>query len=277
MTLQVLDRSTLELAQPLGEAWGYNQAEFARLVDWTEGCGRLVVEDGQAVGMALGFPWGRLGWIGDVLVFESHRGRGLGQQVTEATVEALQDHGCASIQLYATPKAIGLYQRIGFTGLAEFTIARGSSKRGRDPEVEPLADHLKAALDLDVRVFGGDRRALIERQLDDHPELSLAVLDEGGELAGFGMGRPADDVTEIGPVVVRGGQARLAQDLVDGLLVRVPEGEVEVTYPRNSMTAQTCWSCRGFVAIDAPLEMRLGPVVEQDRDSIAAAGGQELG
>ncbi len=275
--LQALDKTTLETARPLGRAWDYSDEAFERLIRWTDGCGRLIVDDGEAIGMALGFPWGEVGWIGDVLVLEDHRGQGLGGQVTEATVAALQGHGCSTVKLYATPKAIPLYERMGFVGEAEYTIARGTHKRGRDPEVEPLADHLEAAIELDQRVFPGHRSRLIRDQAHDHPEVSIALLDDAGDLLGFGMARPADDLSEIGPVVVEGGQAGHAQALVDGLLVRVPEGEVEVTYPRPSWAAESSWSCRGFMAVDTPLEMRLGPAVDEDRDAMVATGGQELG
>lgn len=277
MELQPLDKTTLETALPLGRAWDYSDQGFERLVGWTQGCARLIVDDGQAIGMALGFPWGRVGWIGDVLVLEEHRGQGLGGQVTEATVAALQDHGCTTVKLYATPKAIPLYERMGFEGEAEYTIARGTHKRGRDPEVEPLADHLDAAIELDRTVFPGDRARLLRDQAADHPEVAIALVDDAGDLLGFGMARPAEDLTEIGPVVVRDGQARHAQALVDGLLVRVPEGEVEVTYPGPSWAAKTSWGCRGFMAVDTPLEMRMGPTVEEDRDAMVAAGGQEIG
>lgn len=277
MEIQVLAKDTFETALPLGRAWGYSREAFERLVTWTDGCGRLIVDGDQAIGMALGFPWGEVGWIGDVLVLDEHRGQGLGGQVTEATVAALHDHGCTTVKLYATPKAIGLYERLGFVGEAEYTIARGSHRRGRDPEVEPLADHLSAALELDRAIFPGDRSTLLRRQASDHPEVAIALVDDAGDLLGFGMARPAADLTEIGPVVVRDGQARYAQALVDGLLVRVPEGDVEVTYPTPSWAAKSAWGCRGFMAVDTPLEMRLGPTVDEDRDAMVATGGQELG
>lgn len=277
MELEPLDKTTLETALPLGRAWDYSDQAFERLVGWTQGCARLIVDGGRAIGMALGFPWGPVGWIGDVLVLDEHRGQGLGGQVTEATVAALQDHGCTTVKLYATPKAIPLYERMGFVGEAEYTIARGTHKRGRDPEVEPLADHLDAAIEFDRAVFPGDRARLLRDQAADHPEVAIALLDDAGDLLGFGMARPAEDLTEIGPVVVRDGQARHAQALVDGLLVRVPEGEVEVTYPAPSWTAKTAWGCRGFMTVDTPLEMRLGPAVDEDRDAMVAAGGQEVG
>lgn len=233
--------------------------------------------DDAPVSMTFGFPWGPVGWIGSVLTLEEHRGQGLGQAVVEDSIEALRAHGCETIKLYATPKAISLYERIGFTGETEYVISSGGHRAGRTPQTEPLAGHLDAALALDRDVFPGDRTAWIEQIAEANPETSIAVVEEG-ELAGYGIARPGPNVTEIGPVLVREGSAGVAQRLVDGLLGRVPEDRpVGLIYPKSSWAASSTWSCRGFVVTDTPLEMRLGPPVEEDRDAIVAAGGQEVG
>ncbi|MDX1611162.1 MAG: GNAT family N-acetyltransferase, partial [Candidatus Thermoplasmatota archaeon] len=189
----------------MAEIWGYTEEEFARLAAWTQGCGRLVEHEGEIAGMALGFPYGPVGFIGDVLVHEHHRGQGLGQAVTQAAVDALHEAGCETVKLYATPKAIPLYERMGFVGEAEFVVAAGTHKRGRDPDVVPLADHIEAALELDRTVFGGDRGKFMRDQLAAFPETSLAVIDDDGMLAGFAQARPGPEVSELGPIVVRDG------------------------------------------------------------------------
>lgn len=264
-------------AEPLAEHWGYGLKEFANLVAFSDGCSRLAYVDGDAVGMTFGFPWGPVGWIGSVLTLENHRGQGIGQAMVEDSVDALREAGCQTVKLYSTPKAVGLYERIGFTGEAEYLIVNGSAKRGRDPDVVPLADRIDEALALDTEVFPGDRSSFLEDVVKRYPELSIGVTDEDGELAGYAMARPGPSVTEVGPVVARGADANRAQALVDGLLTRLPDQPVELIHPKTSTTASTAWSCRGFVTVDTPLEMRLGPPVEEHRDAIVAAGGQEVG
>lgn len=276
MRIEALEPGSPEPAAPLADVWEYGPREFARLVALSEGCSVVAHDGDEAVGLTLGFPYGPVGWIGAVLVLESQRGRGLGQRLVEASLECLRDRGVETVKLYATPKAISLYERIGFKGEAEFTLASGGHRRGRAPDVAPLDKHLDAALALDSEVFPGDRETLLRRLVADHPDTSIAVLDEAGELAGFGIARPAA-LTEIGPVVVRDGNANLAQALVDGLLVRVPEGPVELIHPRTGWAAKSAWGCRGFIALEHPLEMRLGPPVQEARSAIVAAGGQELG
>jgi len=227
--------------------------------------------------MTFAFPWRPVGWIGSVLTLPDHRGQGIGQAVTEAGVDALRAAGCETVKLYATPKAIPLYERLGFTGEAEVTVARGGARRGRDPDVEPLTDHVDAMLELDREIFAADRSTFLEAKLDAYPKHGVAVTTEDGRLAGYGIARPGETITEIGPVVAREGDANVAQRLVDGLLSRVPDQEVEVTYPDASWAASSSWSCRGFVGVDQPLQMRIGPATDQRRNAIVGAGGQDVG
>lgn len=272
-----LDASTVDDALGLADEWGYGHDEFRNLVRFSDGCSRLAYADEEAIAMSFGFPWEPVGWIGSVLTLEAHRGQGIGQRIVEECVEALTEHGCRTVKLYSTPKAIPLYERIGFQGEAEHLIVKGSPKEGRDPDVVPLTEHADAMKRLDRKVFPGDRTAFLADVLERNPDVAVGVLDADGELAGYAMARPGPSITELGPVVVREGDANRAQALVDGILTRLPDQPVELIHPKGSWAASTSWGCRGFVTVDTPLEMRLGPPVEEHRDAIVAGGGQEVG
>jgi len=260
----------------LREFWEYGEDAFADLVDYCDGCARIGYVDDEPVAMTFGFPWTPVGWIGSVLTLPEFRGEGIGAKITQDTVQALREQGCQTVKLYATPEAISLYERVGFTGEAEFTVARGGQRSGRDPDVDPLLDHLDAALRLDREIFHGDRSTFLEAKAEQYTETSMAVVDDG-ELAGFGIARPGPELTELGPVVAREGDANVAQRLVDALLTRVPDQPVEVTYPSKGWAASSTFSCRGFVGVDQPVEMRIGPAVDEHREAIVAAGGQDVG
>lgn len=272
-----LTPSNTTQAEPLRTFWGYPEGAFERLIRHTDGCSVLALKDEEAVGLTLGFPWGEIGWIGGVATLKDHRGDGIGQAMVEATVDALRENGCATIKLYATPKAIPLYERIGFQGEAEYCVANGGQRAGRDPDVIPIIDRIEDVKRLDASIFPGDRGPWLGTLLHEHATTSIGVTDQDDELVGYGIARPGKTLTEIGPVIAEPDAGNQAQDLVDGLLTRIPEQPVELIHPKNGTLAQTAWSCRGFVTTDTPLEMRLGPPVREDRDAIVAAGGQEVG
>ncbi len=197
--------------------------------------------------------------------------------MVEATITALKDHGCTTIKLYATPKAIPLYERIGFQGEAEYCVANGGKRTGRNPNTTTLENRISEVQHLDATIFPGDRSAWLENLINQHPHTCLGITNDDNELTGYGIARPGETLTEIGPVITHPRHGNHAQHLVDALLTRIPDQPVELIYPKNGMLAQTAWTCRGFVTTDTPLQMRLGPPVKEHRDAIIAAGGQEVG
>jgi GNAT superfamily N-acetyltransferase len=56
-------------------------------------------------------------WICDVIVDESHRGRGIGHWLMDVVTQAVWDTGVRR-QILATVDAHGVYRDVGFTGLA---------------------------------------------------------------------------------------------------------------------------------------------------------------
>jgi ribosomal protein S18 acetylase RimI-like enzyme len=78
-------------------------------------------DDGAIVAMAtlvnFRIPTGLRGWIEDVVVDESARGRGVGEAVTQAMLDRARELGCLTVDLTSRPArevANRLYQRAGF-------------------------------------------------------------------------------------------------------------------------------------------------------------------
>ena len=78
-------------------------------------------DDGTIVAMAtlvnFRIPTGLRGWIEDVVVDESARGRGVGEAVTQAMLDRARELGCLTVDLTSRPArdvANRLYQRAGF-------------------------------------------------------------------------------------------------------------------------------------------------------------------
>ena len=92
-------------------------------------------DDGTIVAMAtlvnFRIPTGLRGWIEDVVVDESARGRGVGEAVTQAMLDRARELGCLTVDLTSRPArdvANRLYQRAGFvkrdTNVWRFTLGR---------------------------------------------------------------------------------------------------------------------------------------------------------
>ncbi len=81
----------------------------------------VALADGVCVGsLTLGFiriPTGLKAWIEDVVVDDSVRGQGLGEQLVREAIEVARARGAKSVELTSNPRreaANRLYQRVGF-------------------------------------------------------------------------------------------------------------------------------------------------------------------
>ncbi len=224
--------------------------------------GCLVADmSGERVGICVATSYGLYGFVGELIVSEEWRGRGIGRQLLESAVENLRSRGAASIFLDGVPAAIPLYERVGFRRVCRSMRFSGTLKGQRYPRVRPMrGDDLGAAGQLDRAAFGADRRFYLERRLSLQPELCQVLEKDGGEIAGFIMGRRIDDFVWIGPWVVRPGVERPG-DLLASLAVEAG-GEASLGLGVLETNGEALATVRSFglaERLDPPWRMVLGP------------------
>jgi GNAT superfamily N-acetyltransferase len=165
--------------------------------------------DGSLVGTCIGLDYGGFGWIAMMLVDPVHRRLGLGAALLTRAIAALPRE--APIRLDATPLGRPLYARHGFTdecALTRFVAERAIFDNGEVEAhvldaVRPMnASDLPVVLDVDARVFGGNRRHVLEWALAAAPEY-CAIAMGADSLAGYVFGRHGLVFDQIGPVVAR--------------------------------------------------------------------------
>lgn len=145
-------------------------------------------------------------WIGMVLVNRNHRSKGISKMLLSALFEQL--HSCKSIKLDATPAGQPVYQKFGFKD--EYLIHRmtaipvsAKGPRGFGGEQLPQAVHFNDSpeiVEYDKRVFGADRKQLIEFLIKDYPDNAL-ILKRDGQISGLALGRKGTRFHQIGPVM----------------------------------------------------------------------------
>ena len=242
----------LDDAFALSSASGWNQ----RIDDWRmllalapRGCFAAWSRD-QIVGTAIGIDYGGFGWIAMMLVHPAHRSRGLGRRLLEAAVDAVPTD--RPIRLDATPLGHPLYQSYGFVDEARLTrfvapaipdrVAAAAEAGETSLEARPLARaDLARVVDVDARVFGGNRHAVLEWALAAAPELSW-ILQNDGDVPEYCFGRRGRLYTQIGPVVTNDDPG--ARALVTAAIHAAPEQPVMVDavddYATFSNWLRTC-------------------------------------
>jgi GNAT superfamily N-acetyltransferase len=185
------------------EAAGWGVHEWAlRAVIGSPHARCVVVEDddGALVGVGSGAAYPPIGFVGNMLVAESHRRRGIGSHVLRTVLEFLRGAGATRVELFATPLGRPLYEKHGFeltgpSAMAALPLSAGLT----DPSVqvaEATMDDLAEVIAYDRPRFGGDRGWLLEI-LGREPGHPLLVARRGDSVVGHAWLRP--DADRIGP------------------------------------------------------------------------------
>ena len=238
-----------------------------RLEDWQFvqrlGSGFVAEADGVPVGTALCWLQGaRHGSLGMIIVSEAHQGKGIGRKLMHLVLDALGER-CTLLQ--ATAAGQPLYESLGFqaTGtlyqhqgtlaaVAPVALAAGEIVR------PARAGDLSGMIALAKRATGMARDELLT-QLAGVAE--AAVLERGGELAGFSVMRRFGRGHAIGPLVAPDGERAKA-------LVAYWAGAYGGAFVRVDVTAASGlsdWLAQvGLVQVDSAVTMARNGVPVQD-------------
>jgi ribosomal protein S18 acetylase RimI-like enzyme len=197
----------------LCRASGWNQVErdWRRFLEAQPG-GALVAErDSRVIGTVATMRYGpRFAWVAMVLVDPAERGRGVGRSLLTRGLALLDDVDTS--RLDATPAGEPLYKTLGFaeeSRLSRLQLAPGAARMAIAPDplsgtlvtIRPLAsadwDPIAA---FDARVFGADRRALLEWLWQGAPAYAWVARD-GERLVGYVLGRSGHLFEHLGPVI----------------------------------------------------------------------------
>lgn len=215
------------------ERWGHTRRDVERCWQF-EPNGCFVADFGDMpVGHVFSICYGRVGWIGLLVVNQERRGRGVGTVLMRAAIEYLQCKGAETIRLEAVERAVPLYKRLGFS--EEFDSLRFSKqlKRGeryqhckenvltiREEDIEEMAE-------FDSEYFGAERLRVLRSLYVDQPQLCF-VAKQREKILGYVMGRKLSNAYWIGPWVSEDPQTSetLLYACID--TVRMKEEEVEL-------------------------------------------------
>jgi [ribosomal protein S18]-alanine N-acetyltransferase len=229
----------LELRRGVG--WGAHEWAL-RLAIEPDSARCFVVEDasGRLVGVGSGVGYPPLGFVGNMIVAEDHRRRGVGGAVLENVVTFLEQMGCTRIELFATEDGRPLYARYGFELIepgSRARLTRAMAAATSDVAVgDAGADVLDELVAYDAVRFGGERRDLLDLMLNDDARPTLLATRRGA-IVGFGWLRADDE--RIGPWISDDPEAAAA--ILAEAFRRFPDGAELTTNIPMSNSAGLAW------------------------------------
>lgn len=215
-------------AERVKQEWHPSLPLLSAILDWEPGGRVFVLREGvlnpasatptAPVATTSAIAAGPVGVVGNVIVREDYRRRGLGRVIMDAAVEWMRERGVRAVLLDATRAGRPLYRGMGFVGVERSYYAWGLLRELDRPALRRFAaGHVHTAhrvpsrdlprvAALDEQAFGGDRLPLVAGLLREPGAALYLAQDAAGTPTGFLVARPVEVPREglrIGPWVAR--------------------------------------------------------------------------
>lgn len=240
MDIDHLDTTMVDDARWLSRqaGWGLRRADWQLLLGADDVLALGGVENGELIATATVAQYDRLGWVGSVIVEESHRRRGLGSEIFAAACERSD---AAVLGLDANPTGKPIYEEYGFATATTVEQFEGAPDPAQPAGVTPVTEDVSRLVEYDRRQVGVDRDWLL-RALAEHPHTQLFAVEDP-ELEGYAALRADENGWSLGPVVAESPAA--TRDLVRRAAVDA-DGELTVRVPDAPTEGDVDWNALGF-------------------------------
>jgi len=245
----------LEFAVSLTDTMEWSMTEddfkFSMKIE-PEGC-FVLFSGAERVGIITSVSYGKLGWLGDLIVDKYHRGRGAGSLLAKKVIEYLKGRGVQTIGLYAYMDKIPFYTRLGFKNDREFVTLSGKNSCRVASASEGVRGAAKTEIpkiiELDSRCFGSSRTKVLKSILQGAESLCLVIARDDG-LNGYAIASVYDDTAEVGPFGCHRSHAVSSVHLLKALLARLGNVHVSMCAPKDESAilhaASGCGLAEGF-------------------------------
>ncbi len=187
--------------------WNQTDSDLRLLLEPEDAVNLVAIQNDRVVGTVASINYqNRVCWIGMMIVDAAYRGQGIGGLLMRSIIQELQKIDGIAIKLDATPKGRPVYRKLGFED--ESTIYRmvcsqfpGRISTAKDPGVSAINhNNLPQIINLDQAVFGVRRTQLLSYLATTFPDKGH-LLEEGGRIAAFALGRLGRQYHHIGPAI----------------------------------------------------------------------------
>ena len=195
-------------ASTVAEGWSGETREVFETFLANDPRGCFVAEyESTPAGICVATRYRTSGFIGELVVAQAMRGRGIGRTLFRTAIEYLKATGIHDIYLDGDLDAVPFYERTGFRRVCRSLRFVGSAKGPLCPGVRSfLPADAPSVCEIDRELFGDDRSDFLERRLALFPGLCF-VFESDGRITGYAMGRPGVGVVSVGPWASRGSDA----------------------------------------------------------------------
>jgi predicted GNAT family N-acyltransferase len=197
----------------------------------------IALDDTKKMGIATTISYENWGWLGNVIVSEKYRGRGVGSHLVRHALEFLVNKDIETVGLYAYLHKVPFYKKLGFEYDSEFIYLKGVvhtlPKKNRTRKA--VKEDFGRIIALDRQGFGASRRKILTPLFFDAENLcQIAVV--GSNVLGFIISKRYRRVAEVGPLVCQEGEIDVAIELIKNILNQLQGCSVSICVPKKETT-----------------------------------------
>lgn len=279
-----LRKEDIEFAYELNKAetWNDRIEDLERMLEYEpEGC-FLAEMNGIPVGHVFSVNYGKLGWVGLLIVVKAYRKMGVGRALMRIALRYLLKQGVETVKLEAVPEISKLYRDMGFideydslrfraTGIHSLAKERQSAVLMNANEIDEIAK-------FDSKYFGAERKRIITRLHQNCPQLCF-VSRSDSKILGYIMCRRAESGYNIGPWVCTPERKDVATGLLATCLNEIEsEAPIYIGVPATNESAAEILRRFGFSSYSKSIRMRFGQELQNENvEGIFGIGGPMKG
>jgi predicted N-acetyltransferase YhbS len=260
------------------EQWNVREDDIERMLRYEpKGC-FLAEASGESVGHVFTINYGRLGWIGLLIVKANHRRAGIARQLMETARRHLLNLGVRTIQLEAIPLISGLYRDMGFVDEYDSLRFKGVRNQSADEKSHSVKEMRQEEIGdiarFDAHYFGASRARVLSSLYQACPELCLVSHSES-RISGYIMCREGEVGYNLGPWVCEPENTQAATDLLITCLRKTSnQTQVFVGAPAADKSAIEILQNFGFVQYSKSIRMQFGEQLTGEHiQGVFAIGG----
>lgn len=250
--------------------WGLSEADFEFASELEpDGC-FMLLDDNEKIGLATNINYGKIAWFGNLIVNEDKRNKGAGSTLVTHSLEYLKSKKVETVGLYAYMERIPFYTRLGFKSDVEFMVLKGKGFT-LEPAIEAeqvTGDDLEEIMNFDQQCFGASRKKLLEPIISDPDNLCYAV-HEKDEISGYCVAKKFGNQAELGPLVCKRKDSKIAVELLKKVLDKLAGVEVSLLVSSKESLINSALRKAGFHESFKVQRMFHGPPADDERLCVA--------
>ncbi len=248
------------------EKWGHLPADLQRLMSFEPNGCFVALDASGAVGIITSTSYDDWGLLGNLIVKDKERNKGIGASLMMHAVEYLHVRGVKCIELDGVFPAVPLYRGLGFRDKYLSLRLHRPSSESRGEAISPLPAAVDDVVAYDRLRTGLNRERMIRRFFEDFSEsVFVAGIDR---VTGYAIVKPrAGNVVAIGPLVADDRDS--AESLLLPIIRQWNQYTIAVGVPETNREAVALYRKYGFIYSEPSLRMYLGEQREYEENLFA--------